>query len=234
MQAIAAKYKVSKRTVARYIHKYNIPVDLKKRNALRDVCGSNNPNWKGGLPLCPVCLDTTISRQVSTCLACRDISESNNGMYGRTHTNEARVSIAKATTRRMLTKSNPMNNPVSVDKIRNKALDRIERLTGTVKPKYNLASIPIIEEYAKNHGLCFIHAENGGEVRILNFFVDGYDKSNNTVIEYYERAHFNIDGSVRSKDIIREQAILRYLDCVFIRIEAGFGGLKYVHVLLNK
>jgi hypothetical protein len=48
-----------------------------------------------------------------------------------------------------------------------------------------------IEEYGKQYGFNFQHALNGGEFFIeeLGYWVDGYDKEKNVVIEYYEPAH---------------------------------------------
>jgi hypothetical protein len=84
---------------------------------------------------------------------------------------------------------------------------------------YNPKSIPIIENYGKESGYNFIHAENGGEYQIPNttFFVDGYDKSNNVVIEFDEKHH--LIEKQKIKDIQRQDMIGQLLKCKFIRID---------------
>jgi hypothetical protein len=88
-------------------------------------------------------------------------------------------------------------------------------------PNYNINSIRIIEEYGKKYGYNFQHAENGGEyfVNGLGYYLDGYDKEKNVVIEIDESHHFNKDGSLKQKDIIRQQKIEELLLCKFIRIK---------------
>ena len=63
---------------------------------------------------------------------------------------------------------------------------------GQVMPGYNISSIPILEEKAKELNITDLqHAENGGEyfVKKLGYYVDGYSEEKNIVIEYYEKAH---------------------------------------------
>ena len=113
----------------------------------------------------------------------------------------------------------PMKNPEYVKKIRVTRLKSIEERCGQIMPNYNQSSIPIIENFGKNNNLNFKHAENGGEFHIkdLGYFLDAYDEKNNVVLEIDEKYHFNIDGSLREKDIIRQKEIIEYLGCKFIR-----------------
>jgi len=88
---------------------------------------------------------------------------------------------------------------------------------------YNSKSISIIEEYAKINGYNFQHAENGGEyfIKELGYWVDGYDKDKNVVIEYCEGHHNQPKRHL--KDEKRKQEIINYLNCEFIEIrESGF------------
>lgn len=52
----------------------------------------------------------------------------------------------------------------------------------------------------------------------LGYWVDAYDKEKNVVLEVDERHHYNIDGSLREKDVIRQKEIEEFLSCKFIRI----------------
>lgn len=86
---------------------------------------------------------------------------------------------------------------------------------------YNSEACKIIEEFGKNHGYSFQHAENGGEhyFEDIKYFVDGYDEKQNTVIEYYETHH----KSQREKDRRRKREIIETANCSFIEIyEEGF------------
>lgn len=67
----------------------------------------------------------------------------------------------------------------------------------------------------------FQHAENGGEYHIkkLGYWVDGYDKEKNIVIEIDEKHHFNSDGTYKKRDIVRQKEIKDFLNCKFIRIK---------------
>lgn len=103
-------------------------------------------------------------------------------------------------------------------KMRLAALERIERTAGQVQPNHNSDACKLIDAYGKKHGYNFLHAENGGEFRVpeLGYFVDGYDREKNVVIEYYERKiHFR-NGKLNEKDVRRENEIKKHLNCKFI------------------
>lgn len=81
-------------------------------------------------------------------------------------------------------------------------------------PRWNPVACQKIDEYGKQYGYNFKHAMNGGEYFIsqLGYWVDGYDKEKNTVIEYYEKKH-NLKVQ---KDFERETEICNHLRCDFI------------------
>lgn len=69
---------------------------------------------------------------------------------------------------------------------------------------------------------CFIqHALNGGEYHIeeLGYWIDGYDIENNIVYEWDENRHYTLTGELHKKDIIRQNNIINFLNCEFIRIK---------------
>lgn len=120
------------------------------------------------------------------------------------------------------------NNASKSDIIRKKqrliTLKKIEEQIGRggqIIPSYNMSSISILEEKAKELGITDLqHAENGGEyyIKELGYFVDGYSKEKNIVIEYDEKHHFDENGNLCEKDIIRQCEIETLLGCKFIRI----------------
>ena len=104
-------------------------------------------------------------------------------------------------------------------KIRLATAERIKRNSGQISPNYNPSSIPIIEAKARELGITDLqHAENGGEfyIKELGYWVDGYSKKTNTVIEYYEKYHSK--PSVKKRDLERQDAIVNHLKCKFIII----------------
>jgi hypothetical protein len=101
--------------------------------------------------------------------------------------------------------------------MREGAINRIRKQNGAFV-SYNPHSIAIIEEYGQKHGYSFQHAENGGEVQLFGYFVDGYDKDKNVVIEYDEKHHFDKYGKLKHRDYIRQQNIISEIRCKFIRI----------------
>ena len=107
--------------------------------------------------------------------------------------------------------------PDELEKMKVSAIARIIR-QGTATA-YNKKSIPIIEQYGKDNGYNFRHAEAGGEYQIPNttFFVDAYDAEKNVVLEYDEPYHFR--AVQLKKDIQRQDFIGNLLKCKFIRID---------------
>lgn len=89
---------------------------------------------------------------------------------------------------------------------------------GEWKANYNPNACEIIEEYGKNNGYNFQHALNGGEfyVKELGYWVDGYDKEKNVVVEYYEKYHKF--PKQKKLDIEREEKIINCLKCKFIKL----------------
>jgi hypothetical protein len=81
--------------------------------------------------------------------------------------------------------------------------------------------------------IIFQHALNGGEYHIkeLGYWIDGYDKHQNVVIEYDEYNHWHRKN--RIKDENRRKEIIDFLKCKFILITEGVGNTygisEYIH-----
>lgn len=60
------------------------------------------------------------------------------------------------------------------------------------------------------------HALNGGEVRVIGYSLDAYDRDKNIVVEYDEPKHY-LNGKLREKDVLRQQRIITHLGCKFFR-----------------
>jgi len=87
-----------------------------------------------------------------------------------------------------------------------------------VSANFNPAACDIIDAYGKENNYNFRHALNGGEIRLLKYYVDGYDAWKNIPLEVDEEHHY-VNWKLTDKDIKRQKEIMRYLACpLFIRI----------------
>lgn len=133
---------------------------------------------------------------------------------GQIHSDETRKKLSDSL--KGITRSNETRK-----KMRLAALDRLKKNVfkdNPMHPNYNPSSISIIEEKARELGITDLkHAENGGEyyIKELGYWVDGFSKEKNIVIEYYEPHH----KRQVEKDQIRQKEITEYLGCEFIVIE---------------
>lgn len=153
---------------------------------------------------------------------------------GHTHTEETKRKLSEAAR-----KNNPMYNSEvvirqvesrqekwmetcqSTDHRRNlrlKAIKRIEehKLNGNqLCPAFNPKACNYLDLLSKQKGWDIQHAMNGGEYRIsdLGYWVDGYDKGRNIVIEYDEPFH----DKHTEKDLRRQHEIIEHLGCEFYR-----------------
>lgn len=72
------------------------------------------------------------------------------------------------------------------------------------------------------------HAKNGGEFQTeIGYFVDGYDKERNIVVEYDEKKHYKDakNNILTDKDKKRQNAIIKLLKCDFYRFNEVTGKL---------
>ena len=144
-------------------------------------------------------------------------------MYGKHHSAKT-IEKIKENMPDMSGDKNPSKRPEVRKKLRLKAIERMNRQN--VVPSYNENSIPIIENYGKENGYNFQHATNGGEVQVIGYFVDGYDKEKNVVIEYYEKWH----KRQIERDERRKQEIVDFLNCKFIILkETKVGYDEYIY-----
>jgi len=126
-------------------------------------------------------------------------SGKNNGFYGKKHKKETLKIIGI--------------------KSRLNLINRIKFFSNSnypIKTNYNPRACQIIDEYGNENGYNFQHAMNGGEfyIKELGYWVDGYDKDKNVVVEYYEKHH----KKQIERDEKRKQEIIEHLGCKFVEI----------------
>jgi len=160
-----------------------------------------------------------------------DFSGANHYMYGKHHTEETKRKLSKShkgifpnkETRYKMSISQKNRLCRSIETKRKMRLSAIKRISeqrfngGQLSPRYNSKACKFIENYGKQHGYNFQHAENGGEffIKKLGYWVDGYDKEKNVVFEYDEIHHSNR----KEMDIRRMNEIKQHLDCKFIQYD---------------
>lgn len=90
-----------------------------------------------------------------------------------------------------------------------------------ISPNYSKTFCEKLDKIMEDNNVYIQHAMNGGEfyVKELGYWVDGYDKENNVVYEYDEKHHFDKNGNLKEKGMIRQQEIENLLNCKFIRIK---------------
>lgn len=187
---------------------------------------------RGSSGLCKRCSNTGRKHSEKTIEKLRIMnSGKNNPNYGKIRSLETRRKISISQIGRKATLRSRKNMSIAhlgmrqsleskrkISKgMRLVAIERTKKLKFNghqVIPSWNPTACQKIDEYGKQYGYNFQHAMNGGEFFIeeLGYWVDGYDKGRNTVIEYYEKHH---DRQVQ-KDFERETEICNHLSCDFI------------------
>ena len=86
-------------------------------------------------------------------------------------------------------------------------------------PLYNKKSIEYINNLNKLNNWNLQHAENGGEITCVGYYLDGYDKELNIAFEYDERKHYKDvkNNILKDYDIHRMNRIKEKLGCIFYR-----------------
>jgi hypothetical protein len=97
---------------------------------------------------------------------------------------------------------------------------QVESKVGLKSVNYNKQSIPLLEQLAYDMGVTdLIHAENGGEFKVAGYYLDGYSLSANIAFEYDEKHHFQPDGSLKKRDLLRQDTIKNILHCKIVRLK---------------
>lgn len=105
------------------------------------------------------------------------------------------------------------------EKTRISTLKYLEKTKGPIRQRYSINACKYIDELNKKIGWKLQHAENGGEVSVAGYFLDGYDKELNIAFEYDEPAHYiDVENNIlREKDVERQNYIIEKLNCKFYR-----------------
>lgn len=113
-----------------------------------------------------------------------------------------------------------INRPEVVAKKRIAMIEYLQ-LKGIVYPNFNLAGCEYFKKFDEEHNTRGEYATNGGEhlIKELGYWVDYFNSDLRLIMEWDEPRHYYADGSLRKKDIVRQQNIEKFLaDYKFIRI----------------
>lgn len=110
---------------------------------------------------------------------------------------------------------------------KNRRLSRIKEISinkfngNQIIPSFSYSACELFDRINEEKDIHIQHAMNGGEFYIeeLGYWLDGYDKKNNTAYEFDEKHHFDKNGNLSEKDLIRQHEIEDFLKCSFIRIK---------------
>ena len=170
-----------------------------KKNPNREKCPNRKGNggntkgysaWNKGLTKET---DERIKKRTETWL--KNVKEGKTNVIGRPHTEETK------------------------QKLRKIFKEKVENQIGPFKCFYNKKACKYIDKLNEEKCWNLQHAENGGEVECLGYFLDGYDKDLNIVFEYDEEQHYKDKehNILNDKDIQRQQNIINKLHCEFWR-----------------
>jgi len=97
--------------------------------------------------------------------------------------------------------------------------EKIKNQIGSFKCFYAKRACEYIDKLNKEKNWKLQHAENGGEINCLGYWLDGYDKELNIVFEYDEPKHYKdvLNNILTDKDIQRQNNIINKLKCEFWR-----------------
>lgn len=103
-------------------------------------------------------------------------------------------------------------------KIRQSTLKYLADTVG-LRPRYNINACRYIDSINSHFEWHLQHAENGGELFVCGYFLDGYDISLNIAFEYDEPKHYAdvFQNMLCERDISRMRNIITELGCRFIR-----------------
>ena len=90
-------------------------------------------------------------------------------------------------------------------------INYIIKKNGGIRTSFNKKACEYFDELNKSRGWNLQHALNGGEYHVenLGYFIDGYDKSKNIIVEYDEPYHER--PAVKDRDMVRQKELIEHM-----------------------
>jgi hypothetical protein len=113
-------------------------------------------------------------------------------------------------------------------KMRISKIQHIIEKNGNVAPRFNTDACKYFQNLENERKWNGLYATKNGEffVKSLGYFVDYYEPNLNIVVEYDEPKHYNIDNTLKKRDLVRMNEIKEYLHCKFLRYNEKLKELK--------
>lgn len=116
-------------------------------------------------------------------------------------------------------------------KARENIIKQLEKMGDYKGAIFNPLACDYLDKLSEQYNWELRHAKNGGEVQLFGYFLDGYDKKKNIVVEYDEKHHYDVYGKLKEKDVVRMNYIINKLQCKFFRYNEKTQELKmYVSI----
>ena len=115
--------------------------------------------------------------------------------------------------------TNRKHNEETKRKMRQSTIKYLQETVNFQGPRYSKRACEFLDTLNEKFNWHLQHALNGGELNVDGYFVDGYDKNLNLVVEYDERYHYDdIERNIlKERDSKRQQYIIERLHCKFYR-----------------
>ena len=115
--------------------------------------------------------------------------------------------------------TNRKHNEETKRKLREATIKYLQETVNFQGPRYSKRACEFLDILNEKFNWHLQHALNGGELNVDGYFVDGYDKNLNLVVEYDERYHYDdIERNIlKERDLKRQQYIIERLHCKFYR-----------------
>jgi len=222
---IAVLCRVYHVTILYWLHKFNIPIKIKKEEILEKMRIANlgKSTWNKGL-----------TKETSE--AVHRISEAkkgkNNPMYGKVPWNKNKGGYFSKEALKNIPLFKKGQIPWNKDKTFSTESKRKMRLAhlrflkecifegGQIRPSYNSNACKFFAKFDQKNNTNGMYATNGGEYHIkeLGYFPDYFNSKLKLIMEYDERRHYR-NGKLRKRDIKRQEEIQNlFPDYKFVRI----------------
>jgi hypothetical protein len=115
-------------------------------------------------------------------------------------------------------------------KIRMSHVKRLKSLGLYYKGNFSTKACKYFDQLNKQNNWNLQHAMNGGEIDVIGYWLDGYDKEKNVVVEYDESRHYDKFGNLKQNDVKRMNRIMNHLQCKFYRFNSITQTLNEYHL----
>lgn len=116
------------------------------------------------------------------------------------------------------------------ERLRAAKLDQLQKQG--VSRTFNQNACIFMDSIGKKYGFNFRHANNGGEIMISGYMVDGYDSLNNIVFEYDEPKHENFNRKMM--DLKRAERIIKKSNSKILRYSERYKKLYWSYPNMSK